>query len=115
MKQKKKNRDGWGLYKLKPLAQVFGFWALLVGAIALFALIILSAEKLRYFFIPAVVLYLATLAGTGYFLLRRHEKLEEHGLMGDELYYAAYPLDRWFHEKKLALRRHLGRKQHTKR
>ena len=103
MKREKKSQTPWGLYKLKPLFQVFGFWVLLVASILVFALLILSADKLGYFFIPAVVLYLATLAGTGYFLLRRHEKLEEHGLMGDEIYYATYPLDRWFHEKKLAL------------
>lgn len=111
MKQTEKPEKSWGLYKLKPLFQVLGFWVLLVGSIVVFALIILSADKLGYFFIPAVLLYFAALAGTGYFLLRRHEKLEEHGLMGDELYYTNYPVDRWFHERKLALAAWLRKKR----
>lgn len=105
MKREKKAQIPWGLYKLKPLLQVLGFWAFLVATIIVFALIVVSADKLRYFFIPALALYFGCLAAAGYWLLRRHEKLEERGLMGDELYYAAYPIDRWFHEKKLALRR----------
>jgi len=90
---------------LTPLLHVFVFFIFLVAALLVLVSIILNAGRLGCFFIPALALYLAILAGIGWVLNRRKEKIEEHGLMGDELYYELYPVDRFFHEKRETLRK----------
>lgn len=92
-------------------------WGLLVllsaGAfcvLALLCLIVISAKKLRYFFIPAFVAYLATLTAIAAWLMHRREKQQFLANVGPELYYEAYP-----REKRRAQRREARKQNRMKK
>lgn len=79
---------------LRPLLH-----SLLVAAFTLLCLlvcvwIVCSADKLGYFFLPALFAYFTVLAAIGGLLYRRKRLRELHGIMGDELFYESYPLER---------------------
>lgn len=93
-KQSRKDRRR-GLYKFIPLVHTGLIAALIFGLEILYAWIVLSAPKLRWFFVPTVFVYFAVLSAAAYWFGTRVERLKERELMGDEWFFTHYPLERW--------------------
>jgi ABC-type transport system involved in cytochrome c biogenesis permease subunit len=110
-KKRKKQR----ISRLVPLFHAFTALAILVVILLVFVAIVLHSKELGVFFVPAVIAYVAVLALAGWFLNHQKEKLELHGMVGDEIYYAIYPVDRFFHEKRELLRKRLAARKQGRR
>lgn len=88
-----------------PLVQIlacFGFY--LVCFIPLYGLF-LQISVLGWGALVLMVLYVGALAAVAWGVDERKDRLLEHMLLGDEDYYARYPLSGWLHDKHLAWRR----------
>lgn len=84
-----------GLYKYIPLVHTALIAALLFVLEIVYARIVLSAPKLKWFFVPVVLLYFGVLSAAAYWFGTRVERLKERELMGDEWFFAHYRLERW--------------------
>ena len=100
-KNDRRYREPWYL-PLIPLINGVEIWLLVFGALIAFAFIVTHADKLRWFFVPCLIAFFALLAIPGAWGRIRKERVEEHALIGDELFYAAYPFERWLHRRREA-------------
>lgn len=90
---KAKNPDWW--LSLAPVFQAMFYFCLFVLHFLVFVAVLLSGPKLRYFYVPALVLYLVVVLVEGYWVVTRVERLKEREIFGDDWYFQEYPLERY--------------------
>ncbi len=79
---------------LKPLLHSLLAAAFTLLCLLVCVVIVCSADRLGYFFLPALFCYFAFLSAIGALLYRRKKLRELHGIMGDEVFYEQYPFER---------------------
>ena len=104
LEKRKLKRKQQRISRLIPLIHAFIALAIIVAILEVYVQIVLFSRELGPFFVPAVIIYVAVLALIGWILNHKKEKLSVRGMVDDDLYYSMYPVDRFFHEKKEAIR-----------
>lgn len=97
---------------LAPLPQVLAMFGLILLCFFPLYWILLRAAVLGWGALLLLVLYLAVLASAAWLIDDHKQRLLEHGLLGDEDYYARYPVSAWLLDRHLAWHRLLRRVGH---
>lgn len=94
--QHQSKKDGRrGLWKFIPLFHTALILALVFGLELVYIQIFMIAPKLKFFFVPTVILYFSAISALAYWLGTSVDRLKERELMGDEWFFNQYPLERW--------------------
>ena len=79
------------LYSLLPLGELFLMAVVAIGYLLILVVIILHAQELGGYFVPALIGYLLPIFIARYFLWKRDAHNQIRALGGDELYADLYP------------------------
>ena len=99
------------LFNLIPIGELLIFAGGAIGYLMILVIIFLNAHKLRYFFLPVLIVYILPIFVAKYLISRRDNRNRIRALGGEELFAELYPREAQRQAKRLEKQKNRAEKK----